>query len=370
MNANLFNNTNNKPRILIAPLDWGLGHATRCIPIINKLLILNCEVVIAAEGPIKKLLQQEYPHLLYLDLRGYRITYSRKKFWLPLKMLFQVPKIFFSIYKEQRWLKKAIRLHTIDVVLSDNRFGMYCSLVPCLYITHQLSIKTNYTFTSWLVQKFHYYFINKYKECWVPDFEEGFSLAGDLSHPKKLPTTPVKYLGPLSRFKKEETEAVYSIAIILSGPEPQRTIFENLIINDLKRFEENVILVRGIPEGGLSIEHSINSLTIHNHLPSAELGRVIQQADLIISRCGYSTVMDLIKLQKKAILVPTPGQTEQEYLANYLREQQNFYCVPQEEFSFAVDYKKAQSFNFTHQGWNNQSFDVIIENFVDGLNNN
>lgn len=110
MNANLFNNTNNKPRILIAPLDWGLGHATRCIPIINKLLILNCEVVIAAEGPIKKLLQQEFPHLLYLDLRGYRITYSRKKLWLPLKMLFQVPKILSSIYKEQSWLKKIIKL--------------------------------------------------------------------------------------------------------------------------------------------------------------------------------------------------------------------------------------------------------------------
>jgi hypothetical protein len=194
-------NTGSK-RVLVAPLDWGLGHATRCIPIIYELLSLNMEVIIAAGGATKKLLEKEFPKLEFVYLRGYNVKYSNKKWLLPLTLLLQAPIIFTRIYQEKQWLKRAISTLQIDAVISDNRFGLYHSTTPCIYITHQLMIKTGNRFTEWLAKKIHYFFINKYTACWVPDNEHAPTLAGELSHPKTLPLVPVKYLGPLSRFEK------------------------------------------------------------------------------------------------------------------------------------------------------------------------
>lgn len=319
-------------RVLVAPLEWGLGHATRCIPIINELLVQGYGVLIGAEGAAMALLQEEFPQLTFLSLKGYRMQYSRRGFWLPLKILLQFPKIIRSIYSERRWLKKMIKEHAIGAVISDNRFGLFHSSVPCIYITHQLNIKTGNRFTEWLAQKIHYHFINKYRECWVPDMSGEINLAGSLSHPEHLPKTAVQYIGPLSRFEKIVTEIKYDLAVIISGPEPQRTIFEELLLSQLSNFEGTVLFVRGLP-GNVQICKYVNvRIEMQNHLSSSELNKAIQQSEIVISRCGYSTVMDLIKLQKRAILIPTPGQTEQEYLAKTLMANKLFYCNDQGSF--------------------------------------
>ena len=231
---NKFNKAPVNPRILVCPLEWGLGHATRCIPIINVLIELGAEVLIAGEGATGALLKKEFPHLHFLPLMGYRMRYSRNRYFLPIQVLWQTPKIMFTIFRETRWLKRMIRLHKIDAVISDNRFGLYSNQVPAVYITHQLLIKTGSSFTEKILQKIHYHYINKYDACWVPDFKDG-GLAGELSHPAKLPSN-IKYIGGLSRFTMHEPEKKYDLFVTISGPEPQRTIFEDLILVQVKSF--------------------------------------------------------------------------------------------------------------------------------------
>jgi len=354
---------NYKLRVLVAPLDWGLGHATRCIPIVNRLLQQDCEVIIAAGGGCRALLEKEFPKLTYIDLKGYGIQYARKKSLMPVKLLLQFPKIVFRIYTEHSLLKKIVKQYSIDVVISDNRLGLYHKTIPCAYITHQLKIKTGNRFTEWLAQKIHYHFINKYNECWVPDAAEKINLAGELSHPAILPGVPVKYLGPLSRFENTPAEIKYDLAIILSGPEPQRTVFEEIVLKDLENYSGVALLIRGLPAETTLLKTS-SSLEIQNHLPATELNRVILQSKITISRCGYSTVMDLVSIQKKAILVPTPGQTEQEYLADYLLKQGLFLCVKQASFSLSVVLKKAEDFSFNKRTFPQTDNEEVIEGFV------
>jgi hypothetical protein len=131
-----------KPRILVAPLDWGLGHATRCIPIIRELLVQDCDVWLAGEGAQEQLLKNEFPELPFLDLPGYRIRYAKTKRGLLWKMIQQGPKMQQAIRYEHRWLKKAVKEHGFDAVISDNRYGLYHSSVPSFFITHQLTIKS------------------------------------------------------------------------------------------------------------------------------------------------------------------------------------------------------------------------------------
>jgi predicted glycosyltransferase len=201
----------------------------------------------------------------------------------------------------------------------------------------------------------------------VPDAKGTLNLAGELSHPIKLPKTPVTYLGLLSRFEIKETEAKYDVCIILSGPEPQRTIFEKIILKDLFNLQDKIILVRGLPGAAPFQKLPNSSVVIKNHLPSGELNEIIQQSKFVICRSGYSSVMDLAKLQKRALLVPTPAQTEQEYLARYLNAQKLFYCVDQSNFSLNEAIKKASSFKFNVSGLNTDDYKNAVEIFVGGL---
>ena len=326
-NINIENST-----VLVAPLDWGLGHATRCIPIINVLIAQNCRVVIAADGAVEILLKKYFPNLPFLKLSGYNITYSKTKAGLPLKILSQLPKIFKGIKSEKKWLQKAIREYKIEVVISDNRPGLYSLQIKCIYITHQLTIKADNKFLERWMQKIHYKYINKFTECWVPDVEGENNLAGELSHPTIKPKISVNYIGALSRFIKKDLPIIYDAAIVLSGPEPQRTIFENIILSQLKNSDKKIVLVRGLPNNDTTLNYLPQNILWYNFLNTNELNNVMLQCNLIICRSGYSSIMDLEVLQKKAVLVPTPGQTEQEYLANQLSTEVNYRFIKQDEF--------------------------------------
>lgn len=361
--SNNFNNLYEKKKILVAPLEWGLGHATRCIPIIHELISQGCEVLIAAEGATNSLLKKEFRHLQFLPLMGYRMRYSRKKIFLPVKIFLQLPKIIFTIYKEHQWLKKIIKQYKIDAVISDNRFGLYSKKIRAVYITHQLSIKTGNIFTEKFANKIHNHFIKKFDECWVPDFKEN-GLAGKLSHPQKLPEK-IKYLGCLSRFElKEDEEKKYDVLISISGPEPQRTLFEKKILKDLKSYKGKALFIRGLPEKSAPINFNNSSVEIKDHLDAKKFNEAILQSDIVISRCGYTTIMDLVKLQKKAILIPTPGQTEQEYLACYLMKKNLFYTVEQKNFSLQKNIKGAAVFPFNIPQYDMEQYKIIISQFV------
>jgi len=367
MNQRKFNMPGAKSRILVAPLDWGLGHATRCIPIIQHLQSLDCEVFIAAEGPIKVLLQSSFPEMQFLELRGFRISLSRNRAGFSFHIISQLPKIIATIYHERRWLKAAIKKHEFDAVISDNRPGLYHRSIPCTYITHQLFIKTNNRLTAWLAQKIHYHFINKFDRCWVPDMAGEQNLAGALSHPEKLPRVPIQYIGPLSRFQKSDQQKKYALAVLLSGPEPQRTILEEIIRTELKNYTEPVLLIRGLPGNKETIVGFNPNVEIENHLNAAELNEALLAAELVICRSGYSTVMDLVLLQQKAILIPTPAQTEQEYLADNLKEKKIFYSCTQEDFNFSEALKQAAAFPFLSFETNNELYKTAVDELVNNL---
>ena len=316
-----------KKRILVAPLDWGIGHATRCIPIIKELINNNFDVIIAADGRPMHLLINEFPKLEIIRFSGYNITYP-KHLTMSISMLLQIPKILWNIQKENTLLNEIIKDYKIDGVISDNRFGLYTKKVPCVFITHQLSIQSPY-FTK-NIQKFNYNYINRFDACWIMDDKE-INLAGKLSKTEKLPKNPI-YIGNQSRFEYKKVKKKYDFLAIVSGPEPQRSILEKGLIKALKKREEKSLIVLGKPELNNTME--IGNLTIQSHLNAKDLNSVMLQSELIICRPGYSTIMDLAKLKKRAFFIPTPGQTEQEYLAKIYLNKKICYYQNQQQFDF------------------------------------
>ncbi len=360
MNVAKINKKSLKKRVLVAPLDWGLGHATRCIPVIELLMGQGAEVMIAAEGPVAALLKKEFPACVILRLNGYRIRYSRGKSLFFLKMLAQFPRITSTLKYEKKWLNHIISEHEIDGVISDNRFGLYTKKSPCVFITHQLSIQTGNKVLNRFAQKINYKYINQFDECWVADTAGANNLAGELSHPEILPVIPLKYLDILSRCKKIKVEKNIDLLIMISGPEPQRSIFEKLLLPQLKDINGPVVFLRGLPATNGELITENKNVSVFNHLPASALNDLIQRSKLIVARCGYSTIMDLVALDQKAILVPTPGQTEQEYLAGYLKEKKLFYTASQENFSLKMEMENVKRFEFAGAG----NIPVLNENIV------
>ncbi len=310
-------------RILIAPLDWGIGHATRCVPIIRSLILNQNKVIIAASGAALAFLQKEFPEQEFLEWHSYDIRYSSSKTqtWV---ILCQIPKILWRIYKEHLFLKKIIKDKSIEIVISDNRFGLWSREIKSIYLTHQIMIKMPHRLSilEHLFYSLHKFIIEKYDECWIPDFEGEDNLSGDLSH--KYPTPEnTSFIGILSRFEKKEYSSIspYQNLVLISGPEPQRTIFEKEMIEKFQKTEESTIIISGKPANSTFLQ--TNNITIKSHLESEELAFLIQTTPNIFCRSGYSTLMDLKILDRKATLYPTPGQTEQEYLAKKMRGEVN-----------------------------------------------
>ncbi|PWT75350.1 MAG: glycosyl transferase family 28 [Bacteroidetes bacterium] len=334
-------------KILVAPLDWGLGHATRCIPIIKLLLARNCTIALAADGPQKALLQQEFPGLEFIRLPSYGISYSGNDFLNSLKIATQIPKIMTRISQENRCLEKYLMDHKWDAVISDNRYGLHAKGLHSVFITHQLHIENPLGRAfSGLLRNWNYRFIERFNQCWIPDFENGPGWAGKLSHPDHLPHIPCRYIGPLSRFVPlGGTSQEYDLLIILSGPEPQRSRFEKILIDQLKLYKGKVAVVRGLPQERVQLEIS-SHVTVYNHRNAAELNHLIEASNLVIARSGYSTLMDLLSLETKVIVVPTPGQSEQIYLARYLSEKKLVMAASQLGFDLAGIIERAQTFPF------------------------
>jgi len=330
-------------RVVVAPLDWGLGHATRCIPIIRELLKRECEVWVASSGSALSLLHKEFPALNYLKLVPYNATYPR---YAPLMIavFLQIPKFLFVIKKEHKQLENFINQYQIDLVISDNRFGCWSEKIPSIFITHQLTILMP-TALRWIqsfINYFNHLFIKKFSTCWVPDSNDANNLTGLLS---KKQSFPVKHIGILSRFTRGSSNNTihYEVAVILSGPEPQRTVLEEIIKPQLVKLKGSTILIRGVVE-----QHPTwiqdGSLQIVNFLPSNELEKVILQSKLIVARSGYSTVMDLAILGKRVIFIPTPGQTEQEYLAARLMESNSCFSMSQSNFELNEALQKSEGY--------------------------
>lgn len=323
-----------KPVVLITPLDWGLGHATRCIPIIRHLLSLDCQVIIGGSELTRSVLQHEFQTIEFLPMPGHTITYASTKRRQKWQMLLQTRKILILIKKERAWINDLIAKRRIDGIISDNRFGCFHPQVPSVLITHQLAIQSPFGKAGNLIaRKMNYRLLKPFSACWVPDTGTAPGLAGKLSHPEKFPLTPVRYIGPLSRMNIVPEPVKYALLLLLSGPEPQRTLLENILKEKLKDYSGSILLIRGIPDSSRSRIYREGNFDVLDYASAAQLEIHINSAELIVCRSGYTTVMDLAALGKKALLIPTPGQPEQEYLAAVLHEQGFYKTTTQEAFS-------------------------------------
>ncbi|MBX2962595.1 MAG: hypothetical protein KF687_08785 [Cyclobacteriaceae bacterium] len=338
-----------KKRVLVVPLDWGLGHATRCTPIINALQELNCDVFIAGAGSSLKLLRKAFPELKTFELPPYNPAYPSSGSMM-LKLLLQSGKFVRVVRVEHRITEKLVEQYNIDFIISDNRYGCYSLKVPSVFITHQLTLPSakGWKWLGALANSVAKRFVKKFTTCWVPDFP-GSVLSGKLSVGADERT---HFIGPLSRLNNlGEIEIRYKLLVLLSGPEPQRSIFETIVMQQLESTDFHTMVVRGVVEDK-SLNHSDKIVTV-NYLDGTELSEAIAQSELVLCRSGYSTIMDLARLQKKAIFVPTPGQTEQEYLAEKVSQAGIAYYMSQKDF--VLDEAMRQSENY--KGFADYSFD-------------
>lgn len=337
-------NFNIPRKVLIAPLDWGLGHATRCIPLIHAFLDLGSEVVLAASGPQAQILKQEFPQLSLLPLPGYAVRYSKKGSTLALRLLLQAPRILKTIREEYLWLKQVQKTYQFNLIIADNRFGLWHRAVPSIFITHQLQIQVPNSWLEARIQRINYRYIQHFKQCWVPD-DTTQALAGKLSHPQILPDIPVQYMGLLSRMRKTDTPLQYKYCFLLSGPEPQRTILEKHILEQVAQLETTCLLIRGLPGAQLTLPATKNC-TIIQHASTNELMQLLASSEYIICRSGYTSLMELMAMQRKMILIPTPGQTEQQYLADYFMQKGWAYAASQDALDLRYIFADADKYMY------------------------
>lgn len=330
-----------RKRVLIAPLDWGLGHATRCIPIIDELVKRGCEVSIASSGSALALLKKEYPLLQFFELTSNKATYSAQ-LPLMLSVFIQIPKFLMAISTEHKQIEKIITENSIELVLSDNRFGCWSKNVPSIFMTHQIMIQMPRVLKGLqpIINFFNHRFIKRFGDCWIPDVFGESNLTGKLSEPGPI---SVKYIGILSRLKKIPSDMVYDVTVMLSGPEPQRFILEKVILAQLRQSNRKALLIRGVIEENSKWIKEGN-VQLVNYLQTDEAEKIINQSKLIIARSGYSTIMDLAKLGKRAIFIPTPGQTEQEYLSQRLMSHGVAFSMNQDEFNLGYAIDRSEGF--------------------------
>lgn len=322
------------PTVLFSMLDWGLGHTSRSIPLLRLLEAKGYKILVACNSSQKVYLTREKLHCEWLELEGYGIRYGRTGWLTTLFLFFQIPRIWGRMRQEKKLLNRWIKEFKPRFVVSDNRYGFYSEEVPTYFVTHQLNLQTG---LGGLINSIANFFLYQQLQpnylILVPDLSDKPGLAGTLSHPKIRPEPPLHFIGPLSRFSGSGSRRTPngSLLILLSGPEPMRSLLEKKLRAQLNGIAKKVILVRGLTdlEDKPIIE---NNLTIFNHLSSEHLLHYLNSASIVISRSGYSSLMDYVCLGIHPILIPTPGQGEQQYLGRHFNQMKWGLSFPQQNF--------------------------------------
>ncbi len=328
-----------KKYVLVTVLDWGLGHATRTIPVVEILKQEGFTPIIASAGGALKILRETFPKETFIELPPLRIHYNR---YLPfaIQLLFLLPRMWKMYWHERKVLRKTLAEYPVACIVSDHRYGFYDAKTPSVLIIHQLQPVMPgrlQAFTPFVV-KLHRLFLRKFTAIWVPD-RAGFpNLSGLTGHPGSN-IQNITYTGILSRMQPLQTGVTkintsFELLIVLSGPEPHRSDLRMLLEKQLNSIRISTLMVMGEPEKGSEIiqDKQLKHLHRAGHLPADLLNQYMCGASKIIARCGYSTLMDLAAMQKQAALIPTPGQIEQEYLAKWLSENKICYCSTQSTF--------------------------------------
>ncbi|MCX7861845.1 MAG: hypothetical protein N2449_02485 [Bacteroidales bacterium] len=352
-------------RILLCPLDWGLGHVARMVPLIYKLQSYNATIYIACNKRQYNFLTKENITFEWLPCSSPEIRYSKKRLTV-FSLVGIVPKIIFGTLRDRKCVKRWKKKYSFHLIISDNRYGCYDKQITSVIITHQIRIKLPKSvlwaenLTTWLIRKQ----INNFHQCWIPDVAQQSKFAGELST-----TTLVNavYVGILSRFAHVNSlilsNTSYEVLAIISGPEPQRSIFAQIVLEQMKKIKLPCVLVLGDYDKDFSI-HQEQNVTIYSYANTPLLFSLIQSSKFIVARSGYSTIMDLFYLKRTAILVPTPGQTEQEYLASYYKERRIFVIYQQENFDLEKAIQELSVYSMNYQYTQQYLLDEAIKNVL------
>ena len=324
--------------ILFSPLDWGLGHASRSVSILKYLEEEGHHLTIGVNEISRRFLQDHIPSATFTNVPSYRINYGKGNSFFSYVGLSN--RIWKAKREEEKWVKDFVSQNQVDLIISDSRFGFRHSQIKSIIISHQLSLQFPkfWRLPGKLAQYINQQWLSAFDEIWVPDGESR-EISGELS---RNPDLKAQFIGILSRFENKEypkpVDGSY-VLCILSGPEPQRSILEEKIINQSFQLNHQLIIVGGQPNKDQS-SYELSNIKYFTHLPTAELATYIQHADLVISRSGYSSLMDYVTLGCKSVfLIPTPDQPEQIYLAKRMKE--SGIC----DFAFQDDFHLAEAFN-------------------------
>lgn len=307
-----------KLNILIAPLNWGLGHATRSIPVIKKLKSDGHHLVIASDGKALELLHKEFPDLKTYQLCSSEVIYAKHNAGMRLRLLQGSFKMLRNTKRELKITRQICQVEKIDCIISDNRLGVRHKTIKSIVISHQLNLKMHHL--GWLPHQVYRHFLNKFDNIWIPDIRGEMKISGSLSD-WKATQHKTQYIGLCSALEKKDTSLQYQFCILLSGPEPQRSLLEEKLLVIFSQKNTSAIMIAGKVEEKQKISHQ-NKLTYVNYMTSAELSKTLNASAYIICRSGYSSLMDIALLKKHAFLIPTPQQPEQTYLAKYFKKKQ------------------------------------------------
>ncbi len=344
-------------KVLVAVLNWGLGHAARSVPVIKELLRQNCEVIVGSDGAALNLLRFEFPQLRFVALPAYGVSYAATAGGMVWSLARQMPRLVRIVKQELKLVTTLVENEKINLIISDNRYGAYHAAVYSVWLGHQLQLPVPQGW-SWLspaINRLHIRYLKHFNDYWVPDLP-GAPLSGQLS----ASVLPVQYIGPLSRFDGPlvPPQQLYRVVAVLSGPEPQRTLLEKALRLQLSSLPVRSLLVRGV-----GIDQRIRQGQYFDEadfMPGSCLGPLLYHADFIVSRSGYSTVMDLSYLNKPALCIPTPGQPEQEYLARRLAAGGHVFIQLQHNINLTTAWSKRHTLN----PWNYEHNPVLLSHAV------
>ncbi|HIP37589.1 MAG TPA: hypothetical protein EYG85_12130 [Crocinitomix sp.] len=291
--------------ILFSALDWGFGHTTRCVSLIQHLLAHSNQIIFAGNTTQIAFIKKEFPLVKTEFIKGYNIRLSSKKSTY-VQILNQLFKIYNAIKKEQKWVENFITKHSVNVIISDNRYGFRNPAIKSIFMGHQLNIYVP-NFRKFVNKKLSKY-VNRFDKCWIVD-DKQHHLAGDLSNPMYL-TIPFEYIGLLNRFKPKQQNLTYDYLVIVSGAEPENTIFLKEVELLFKITNQNIAIV-----STTTSDNNIKNATYFYYPTTKELDQLISQSKIVISKAGYTTLMEMVALNKLCYLIPTKGQYEQQYLS-------------------------------------------------------
>lgn len=326
---------------------------------------MGAEVLLASDGGALRLLKAEFPHLPAFQLPSYRIRYRHTN--MVRNIAWQLPRIFYAVRAEQWATERLVREHGIQGIISDNRYGCFSRHAPSAMLTHQLHLRVPNRVLEWTANRVLRRALGKFDEIWVPDVAGESNLSGELSHGEAKSHPKVKFIGPLSRLQAGEADLEYDVAVVLSGPEPQRTYLEQRLLEQAMLMPQKFIFIQGKTRAK-EHQYAAENVEVVSYLTSHELNEVLLAAGVLVCRAGYSSIMDLAALGKKAFLIPTPGQTEQEYLANFFARQNIFFTQKQEEIDLEIGLEKtAETTGLAPEQFETDAFLATLERWMKSL---